>query len=66
MIIQMIPKKVTYNAVADLRVVAERGSDPILYKMVASGFDAIEMPVCAEVMRQKARHYEELNSAYKK
>ena len=59
--LQIIPTLVMYDDVARLRITTEQGSDPVLYEIVARGFDALDMPAAAEAMQRKADHYRSLN-----
>ena len=61
--IQTIPQQLTYVSVAKLRMEAEKGCDPDLYEMAASGFDALDMPAASIAMRRRAEHYRSLKIA---
>ena len=53
----IIPEKITLAQAQDMRTVAEKGTDPSLYEMAASAFDALEMPAAAAACRSRAKHY---------
>jgi hypothetical protein len=53
-----IPNTPTIEQAQSLRTIAERGSDPALYRMAAVAFRLLDMPSAAEAMQRRADHYE--------
>jgi len=53
-----IPNTPTIEQAQSLRAIAERGSDPALYRMAAVAFRLLDMPAASEAMQRRAEHYE--------